>query len=117
MAYALAKLDSENTAAIDCLVEAVGNKAGDRRAAISALGNLGPRAKPAVPVLITVLADPDYNLPTAAAYALRNIGPAAKAAAPSLAAALARVRTNTSARLPGRHWPGSGPRHVRQSRR
>jgi HEAT repeat protein len=53
-----------------------------RTKAIEALGNIGARAKPAVPVLIEALNDP--NVRTEAAEALGNIGPDAKAAIPAL---------------------------------
>jgi HEAT repeat protein len=53
-----------------------------RTKAIEALGNIGAKAKPAVPVLIEALNDP--NVRTEAAEALGNIGPDAKAALPAL---------------------------------
>ena len=71
-----------------------------RQYAISAIGDIGPAAAPAVPTLIAVLKGPLGETPTkfdatraatsrsAAAAALGNIGPAAKAAIPALSAAL-----------------------------
>jgi len=109
MAYALAKLDPDNTAAIDCLVAALRNKTGGRPAAARALGNLGPRAKRAVPALITLLKDPDYELPTQAAYTLGRIGPAAKAAAAPLAAALAGSQDQYLCQAAGQSLVEMGP--------
>jgi hypothetical protein len=71
-----------------------------RQFAISAIGDIGPAAAPAVPTLIVVLKGPLGELPakfdgkraansrSAAAAALGNIGPAAKDAIPVLSAAL-----------------------------
>ncbi len=71
-----------------------------RQYAISAIGDIGPAAAPAVPALITVLKGPLGETPenfdgkraansrSAAAAALGNIGPAAKDAIPVLSAAL-----------------------------
>lgn len=53
-----------------------------RTKAIEALGNIGAKAKPAVPVLIDSLRDP--NVRTEAAEALGNIGPDAKEAVTAL---------------------------------
>jgi HEAT repeat protein len=53
-----------------------------RTKAIEALGNIGAKAKPAVPVLIESLRD--ANVRAEAAEALGNIGPAAKEAIPAL---------------------------------
>jgi HEAT repeat protein len=53
-----------------------------RTKAIEALGNIGAKAKPAVPVLIEALKD--ANVRTEAAEALGNIGPDAKDAIPAL---------------------------------
>jgi HEAT repeat protein len=53
-----------------------------RTKAIEALGNIGAKAKPAVPVLITALRDPSVR--AEAAEALGNIGPDAKDAIPAL---------------------------------
>jgi HEAT repeat protein len=78
MASTLARLDPDNTAAVDRLIEAVRAGGGGRPVAVSSLGNLGPRAKRAVPELIPLLHDPDFDLPTQTAYALGKIGPAAE---------------------------------------
>ncbi len=53
-----------------------------RTKAIESLGNIGAKAKPAVPVLIDALKD--ANVRTEAAEALGNIGPDAKDAIPAL---------------------------------
>ena len=81
-----------------------------RQYAISAIGDIGPVAAPAVPTLIVVLKGPLGELPpkfdakgaansrSAAAAALGNIGPAAKDAIPALSAAL------TDENMPVRRW-------------
>ena len=58
--------------------------------AVWVLGELGPDAKGAVPVLVTLLneADKDSGLPGSAASALTAIGPAAKSAIPDIIALL-----------------------------
>ena len=53
-----------------------------RTKAAEALGNMGPKAKSAVPALIDALKDP--NVRTEAAIALGNIGPDAKSAVSAL---------------------------------
>ncbi len=53
-----------------------------RREAARSLGEIGPRAKDAVPELIEALNDEDMDLITV--RALGRIGPAAKAAAPAI---------------------------------
>lgn len=45
-----------------------------RRAAVGALGSLGPDAKPALPALMTALRDPDFSDPISLAGALGCIG-------------------------------------------
>ncbi len=55
-----------------------------RREAIGALGNIGPSARPAVPVLIQALRDPEQCVRSEAAIALGMIGPGAVDAVPAL---------------------------------
>src|SRR5580698_880659 len=81
-----------------------------RQYAISAIGDIGPAAAPAVPTLIAVLKGPLGELPakfdgkraansrSAAAAALGNIGPAAKDAIPVLSAEL------KDENIPVRRW-------------
>lgn len=68
-----------------------------RDAVLEALGNAGPRARGAVPILAEVLAGKDEGLHAAAAKALARIGPPAAAAVPALRAAL-REREPVEAR-------------------
>jgi HEAT repeat protein len=56
--------------------------------AVAVLGQLGPRAQPAVPDLALVLQDEALPMRRSAAVALGNIGPGAGAAAPGLTALL-----------------------------
>jgi HEAT repeat protein len=67
------------------------------------LGDFGPRAKEAVPALITALKDNDRLVRGQSAVALGEIGPEAKAAAPALIAALsdpsADIRMNAAEAL------------------
>ncbi len=81
-----------------------------RQYAISAIGDIGPAAAPAVPTLIAVLKGPLGELPvkfdrkraassrSAAAAALGNIGPTTNEAIPALAAAL------KDENIPVRRW-------------
>jgi HEAT repeat protein len=66
----------------------VGVPAGPDEDMIQALGNIGPKAAEAVPVLMKVLTGKDRSLHSAAANTLARIGPAAASAAPALEAAL-----------------------------
>lgn len=54
------------------------------RAAVSALGKIGPEAKTAVPALTGLLKDKDETIRMAAIQALREMGPEAKMAVPTL---------------------------------
>ena len=56
--------------------------------AISAIGHMGARAKPAVPVLVKALGEPDMGVLRVTMNALTSIGPAAKEAIPALVNAL-----------------------------
>lgn len=58
-----------------------------RQKAAEALGDLGAKAKGAVPALAGALKDPERGVRAAAARALERIGPAASPALPALAAA------------------------------
>src|SRR5205085_4604058 len=60
-----------------------------RQAAATALGQIGPAAREAVPALTPLLRDPDGDVRSAAFQALGRIGPAAAAAVPALVEALA----------------------------
>ena len=74
-----------DTNAFDRLVAAVhSNNSFERNAAIACLGQLGPRAEPAVGTLIAALNGPDPYDVREAARSLGNIGPGAKAALPAL---------------------------------
>ena len=55
---------------------------------MEALGDIGPKAKAAVPALSEALKDQNEYVRRRAAQALSNIGPEAKKAAPSLIEAL-----------------------------
>jgi HEAT repeat protein len=98
---AVTSLGKMGPTAVPPLIDAVKNKSGApakekgkkpaatpdptalvRTKAIEALGNIGAKAKPAVPVLIEALRDP--NVRAEAAEALGNIGPEAKEAVPAL---------------------------------
>jgi HEAT repeat protein len=57
-------------------------------AAAAALGELGSKAKAAVPVLVRALKDPHVHIRKLAALALGDIGPDAKLAVPALSEAL-----------------------------
>jgi len=63
-------------------------KVGERAAAARILGELGPKAKDAVPDLQAALADPDKEVRRSAARSLGDIGPASKSAVPTLGKAL-----------------------------
>ena len=60
-----------------------------RRTALHALGQLGPRAKAAVPAVLAGLHHRNWELRSAAALTLGQIGPGAKPAVGQLTAALA----------------------------
>jgi hypothetical protein len=75
-----------------------------RVSAISALGNLGPEAEPAVPTLVAALSDSVSEVRAMAAYALGDIGPVAATAVPELVKTLqadgaGHVRTAAAAAL------------------
>jgi len=59
-----------------------------RELAAQAIGEIGPRAAPAVPSLIALLAYPDEGSRNTACIGLAGIGPGAKAALPALQRAL-----------------------------
>jgi HEAT repeat protein len=59
-----------------------------RLAALASLAQLGPAAKPALPVLVEALKDSDAELRQAASLALAKLGPAARPALAALAEAL-----------------------------
>ena len=85
--------DGKDTIAINIGENAFFRYPGPRSRAATALGQIGPEAKAAVPALAQVLKDDDSSIRTAAARALGNIG---TAAVPALLKALqnddARVR-------------------------
>src|SRR5262245_53533663 len=56
----------------------------ERYDACSAVGQLGPKARAAVPAVMEVLKDKDLATRSLAAYALGQIGPEAKAAVPAV---------------------------------
>ena len=81
-------LDIQST--LPALIAAL--KDGDTRvrgAVAQAIGEIGPKAAPAVPALVALLADPDEGPRSAAAIGLRGIGPSARGALPALRNALA----------------------------
>jgi HEAT repeat protein len=79
---------------------------GTRGMAAMDIGELGPRAKKAVPALAEALADRDLNVRYWAATALRQIGPDAKAAVPALIAALETFPGGTPPlEGPNRYYP------------
>lgn len=72
-----------------------------RERAARAIGDIGPKAAPAVQSLVLALKDPDPNVSVAAAYAIGDIGPAAKRAVPALIAALSDNRKASWGSAPG----------------
>ncbi|MBM3473177.1 MAG: HEAT repeat domain-containing protein [Armatimonadetes bacterium] len=85
-ALALARLAPSADVA-KLLIDRLGQAQTGRRAAIAAaLGEMGPRAVPAVPALTRCLDGPDEGDRIAAVRALRQVGPAAASAAPALLA-------------------------------
>jgi HEAT repeat protein len=75
--------------AVPILIEALKDKTKSgrsfvREASATALGQIGPKAKAAVPDLISTLEDPEPSIRRAAAIALGNIGSDAKEAVPIL---------------------------------
>jgi len=85
-AWGLLRIDSQyEDQAVSVLVQGLSAKnADDRRSAVSFLGELGPRARDAVPALIEVLGDQVSELRARAARALGSIGPQAASAVPTL---------------------------------
>jgi HEAT repeat protein len=71
-------------------------------AAAAALGQLGRKAKAAVPVLVQALKDPHVHIRKLAALALGDIGPDAKDAIPALAETL-----NDRHAAVRRRWPSA----------
>jgi len=89
---------------IASLIEGLTNSNWDARdAAASALGNIGPDAREAVPALVTALNDSKRDVRYEAAWALGNIGPDARDAVPALVTALndpdAAIRRNAAEAL------------------
>ncbi len=86
-ASGLLTIDSQYEArAVSVLVQGLSAKnAEDRRRAVYYLGNLGPRARFAVPALVDTLGDTDREIGNAAAGALADIGPDAATVVPALA--------------------------------
>jgi len=75
-----------------------------RMAAASALGYIGPEAKPAVPALIALLREEDDESRAIAAFALGGIGTAAGEAIPALEELLRQVRGETRAHVGRALW-------------
>jgi len=84
-AEAIGKCCQEFPETVSYLILAVNNPNHDvRKFGVMYLGQMGPRAKAAVPALIPVLSGEEIYLRVWAAEALGNIGPDAKAALPRL---------------------------------
>ena len=64
----------------------------EQNSALSILGNIGPEAKAAVPVLIDALDDKEPSVRQYALSALVSIGPEARAAAPVLMETLTKIQ-------------------------
>jgi HEAT repeat protein len=94
-AQALGEIGCDAAAAVPALIPLVTDWAQERDddrcslASVVALGQIGPAAKPAIPVLIGELSlANDHGFHEAAAAALAGIGPEAREALPALASAL-----------------------------
>lgn len=100
------KLDADTKAKVAALIENLKDEDEQvRRDAATALGDIGPAAKDAVPALIVALKkDADEDVRRNVATALGEIGPMAKGAVPALIIALKKdvdeeVRRNTAIAL------------------
>jgi HEAT repeat protein len=85
-ALALAKLGPAGAKELATLTRSP--RLGTRLRALVALTTMGPAAKPALPVLLETLRDPDAPFRAQAAVTLGEMGPDAAAAVPALCAAL-----------------------------
>jgi HEAT repeat protein len=96
-AAALSRLAEARGAALETLTSAAGGETAVRRAALQALGDMGPDARTAVDAVARRLTDPEPAVRWAAAEALGRIGPAAAAAVPALRRALADAAVRLAA--------------------
>jgi HEAT repeat protein len=84
-----AAADTPGSAAIGLLIERALHTTGrEQTRAIEDIGQLGPDAKPAIPLLLSFLSSRDPEVRLSSAAALGNVGPIASDAVPRLAEAL-----------------------------